>query len=87
MQTVNDILIKTIDLIVNRKLEEYKKKQTSVRPVVAYRHEGDNMYLIALDGHEYKVWNGTGVELEECQRVWYNYVLSLYKSCFCRMEE
>lgn len=70
MQTVNDILIKTISIIVDRKLEENKKKQTSIRPVVAYKALGNNMYLIALDGYEYKVWNGLGVDLAPCQKVW-----------------
>ena len=70
MDKLNDFLLKTIETVVDRKLLEHKKKQTAFRPVVAYKPVGDNKYLIALDGHEYKVWNGTGVELKECQRVW-----------------
>lgn len=59
-----------IERLIDNKLAEFKKKQTAIRPVVAYKLIGDNKYLIALDGHEYKVWNGTGIELKECQRVW-----------------
>ena len=70
MQKINDILRKAMEIIVDRKFEEHKKKQTSIRPVVAYKSLGDNMYLIALDGYEYKVWNGLGVDLKPCQKAW-----------------
>lgn len=70
MKDIKKELVELIETVVDRKFQEYKKKQTSVRPVVAYKPVGDNKYLINLDGYQYKVWNGIGVDLEECQRVW-----------------
>lgn len=64
------MLMDQVEKLIDRKLEQRKKKSVTVRPVIAYKHVGDNKYLISLDGHEYKVWNGTGVELKECQNVW-----------------
>ena len=64
------VLLKEVEKLIDRKLEERKNKQVSVRPVVAYKHMGDNLYLINLDGYQYKVWNGTGIELKECEKVW-----------------
>ncbi len=65
-----DVLMHEIERLIDRKIEIQRKKRVTVRPVVAYKHVGDNKYLIALDGYEYKVWNGTGQDLKECQRVW-----------------
>lgn len=65
-----DILLKQVEKLIDRKIEEQRKKRVTVRPVIAYKHMGDNYYKIRLDGYEYKVWNGTGVELKECQNVW-----------------
>lgn len=70
MQPVNSMLIKAIETIIDRKLEERKKKETTIRPSIAYKALGNNLYLCPLDGHEYKVWNGTGIELNASQNIW-----------------
>ena len=64
------VLLKEVEKLIDRKLEERKNKQTSIRPSIAYKALGNNLYLCPLDGYEYKIWNGTGIELKACQKVW-----------------
>ena len=70
MKTINNILINTIETIIDRKFEENKKKQTQIRPTTVIKYNGDNTYSVILDGFEYKAWNGTGKDISLYQNVW-----------------
>jgi len=70
MEKVSNLLVKTLETIVDRKFEEYKKKETKVRPTSVLKANGNGTYQIVLDGHTYNVPCSLGIDLKPCQNVW-----------------
>ena len=70
MEKISDLLLKTIETVVERKFEEYKKKETKIRPTSVFKVNDNGTYQVILDGHIYNVPCSLGIELKPCQNVW-----------------